>query len=122
MQITDSNNASLKILVDGQETKGLEVGVSGNVTDKWSMFGGYAYQEGEITKQQGSGANAILKGAELGQTPKHTLSLWNRYDFNNMLGAAIGVVSRSDMYAVSPTATQSTTLAGYTRLDAAVVA
>jgi catecholate siderophore receptor len=112
----------LTILVDGQETKGLELGVSGNVTDKWSMFGGYAYQEGEITKQQGSGANAILKGAELGQTPKHTLSLWNRYDFNNMWGAAIGVVSRSDMYAVSPTATQSTALAGYTRLDAAVFA
>jgi catecholate siderophore receptor len=122
VQITDSNNASLQILVDGQETKGLELGVSGNVTDKWSMFGGYAYQEGEITKQQGSGANAILKGAELGQTPKHTLSLWNRYDFNNMWGAAIGVVSRSDMYAVSPTATQSTALAGYTRLDAAVFA
>ena len=120
--ITDPNNNSLNILVDGQETKGLELGVSGNVTDQWSMFGGYAYQDGEITKQQGSGTNAILKGAELGQTPKHTFSLWNRYDFNEMWGAAIGVVSRSDMFAVSPTATQSTTLAGYTRLDAAVFA
>lgn len=122
VQITDPNNSTLQILVDGQETKGVELGVAGNITDKWSVFGGYAYQDGEITKQQGSGTSAILKGAELGQTPKHTFSLWNRYDFNDMWGAAIGVVSRSDMYAVSPTATQSTTLAGYTRLDAAVFA
>ncbi|PPC94340.1 MAG: TonB-dependent siderophore receptor [Methylotenera sp.] len=122
VQIQDPSNSTLQILVDGQETKGVELGVAGNITDKWSIFGGYAYQDGEITKQQGSGVNAILKGAELGQTPKHTFSLWNRYDFNEMWGAAIGLVSRSDMYAVSPTATQSTTLAGYTRLDAAVFA
>ncbi len=122
VQIQDPSNSTLQILVDGQETKGVELGLAGNITDKWSVFGGYAYQDGEITKQQGSGVNAILKGAELGQTPKHTFSLWNRYDFNEMWGAAIGLVSRSDMYAVSPTATQSTTLAGYTRLDAAVFA
>lgn len=122
VQIQDPNNSTLQILVDGQETKGVELGIAGKITDKWSVFGGYAYQDGEITKQQGSGSGAILKGAELGQTPKHTFSLWNRYDFNEMWGAALGVVSRSDMYAVSPTATQSTTLAGYTRLDAAIFA
>lgn len=108
------------ILVDGQETKGIELGVSGKITSQWSMFGGYAYQEGEITKQQGSGAGAILKGAELAQTPEHTFSLWNRYDFNDTWGAAIGVISRSDMYAQTPTATTSTILPGYTRYDAAI--
>jgi catecholate siderophore receptor len=122
VQIQDPNNAALQVLVDGQQTKGVELGVAGNITDKWSVFGGYAYQDGEIVKQQGSGISAILKGAELGQTPKHTFSLWNRYDFNDTWGAAIGVISRSDMFAVSPTATQSTTLAGYTRLDAALFA
>ncbi|MDP3086844.1 MAG: TonB-dependent siderophore receptor [Methylotenera sp.] len=122
VQIQDPNNASLQVLVDGQETKGVELGVAGNITDKWSVFGGYAFQDGEVTKQQGSGIGAILKGAELGQTPKHTFSLWNRYNFNDTWGVAIGVISRSDMFAVSPTATQSTTLAGYTRLDAALFA
>jgi catecholate siderophore receptor len=39
-----------------------------------------------------------------------------------MWGAAIGVVSRSDMYAALPTTTTSTILPGYTRLDAAVYA
>jgi catecholate siderophore receptor len=118
--ITNPSNDTETILVDGQETKGFELGVAGKVTSKWSIFGGYAYQDGEITKQQGTGNGALLKGAELGQTPEHTFSLWNRYDFNEIWGAAIGVISRSDMYALTPTATTSTILPGYTRYDAAI--
>lgn len=110
-----SNN---QILIDGQETKGLELGVSGKLTEKWSIYGGYAYQDGEITKDQSKAK--ILSGAELGQTPKHTFSLWNRYDFNETWGAAIGVISRSEMYALTPTTSDSTILPGYTRLDAAI--
>lgn len=120
--ITDPNAPTQTILVDGQETKGLELGVTGKITSQWSMFGGYAYQDGEITEQSGTGTSAVLKGAELAQTPAHTFSLWNRYDFNETWGAAIGIISRSDMYAATPTATQSTTLAGYTRYDAAIYA
>ncbi|MEK9825580.1 MAG: TonB-dependent receptor, partial [Methylotenera sp.] len=116
--VTDPANAGQNILLDGQETKGLELGVTGKVTDKWSVFGGYAFQDAEITKDQ-IVAN-ISSGTTLAQTPRHTFSVWNRYDFNDTWGAAIGVVSRSDMYAATPTATGSTVLPGYTRLDAAV--
>lgn len=122
MAIPDPNNITQTILVDGQETKGFELGISGKITSQWSIFGGYAYQDGEITKQQGTGNSAILKGAELSQTPEHTFALWNRYDFNEMWGAAIGVISRSEMYAAVPTATTSTVLPGYTRYDAAIFA
>lgn len=117
--VNDPNIPGQSILVDGQETKGVELSIAGNITDKWSVFGGYAFQDGELTKDQSS---TILKGADLAQTPRHTFSLWNRYDFNDMWGAAIGVVSRSDMYAALPTTTTSTILPGYTRLDAAVFA
>lgn len=119
--ITDPNSATgNQILVDGQETKGVELGITGDITDKWSIFGGVAFQDGEITKQQGTGAGAILKGAELGQTPDRTLSLWNKYEINDMWAVALGVVSTSERYALSPTATQSTLLPGYTRYDAAI--
>ena len=118
--VIDPLNAAQTILVDGQQTKGLELGVTGNVTDKWSVFGGIALQDGEVTKQQGAGNGAILKGAELGQTPDQTLSLWNKYEINEMWAVALGIVSRSDMYALSPTASQSTLLPGYTRYDAAI--
>jgi catecholate siderophore receptor len=120
VQITDPNNPTQQILVDGQQTKGVELGITGNVTDNWSIFGGVAFQDGEITKQQGTGTGAILKGAELGQTPDRTLSLWNKYEINDMWAVALGIVSTSDRYALSPTATQSTLLPGYTRYDAAI--
>lgn len=120
VQVTDPNNANLQILVDGQETKGIELGITGDISDKWSIFGGVAFQHGEITKQQGSGANAILKGAELALTPDRTLSFWNKYEINDMWAVALGIVSTSDRYAQSPTASQSTLLPGYTRYDAAI--
>ena len=120
IQVTDPNNANLQILLDGQETKGIELGIAGEISNKWSIFGGVAFQDGKITKQQGSGASAILKGAELAQTPDSTLSLWNKYEINDMWAVALGIVSTSDRYAQSPTATQSTLLPGYTRYDAAI--
>ena len=129
--IADPSNPNGPILlIDGQETKGVELSIAGKVTSKWSVFGGYAYQDGEVSKNilafNANGTrnfgNDISKGAELGQTPKHTFSLWNRYDFNPTWGVALGVISRSDMYAVTPTASQSTILPGYTRLDAAIYA
>lgn len=117
---TDPTNNIQTVLIDGQETKGLELGVTGKVTNKWSVFGGYAFQDAEITKNQTVSGNAFLSGTQLGQTPRHTFSLWNRYDFNDTWGAAIGVISRSEMFALTPTTTASTILPGYTRLDAAV--
>ncbi|MDP3210534.1 TonB-dependent siderophore receptor [Methylotenera sp.] len=117
---TDPADNTRTILIDGQETKGIELSVSGNITDKWSIFGGYAYQDGEITKQQGAGATAILAGTALAQTPDHTFSLWNRYNINDTWGVALGVITRSDMYAQLPSSSVSTILPGYTRFDAAV--
>ena len=75
--VPDPNNPATSILVDAQRTKGLEVGLNGNLTPAWSMAGGYAYQDGEITRSISATAQA---GATLAQLPKHSLSLWNKYD------------------------------------------
>ncbi len=112
------SNPAEAILVSGTETKGYELSVAGKVTAQWSMFGGYAHQDAEVSEDQSNGA--IAKGTRVGQTPEHMLSLWNRYDFNESWGAALGVISRSAMYALTPTATSSTILPGFTRYDAAV--
>lgn len=122
VQATDPSNPALQILLDGQETTGLEIGLSGKVTDQWQVMGGFTLQDGEITKQQGSGAGAILAGSELALTPTRTFSLWNKYQINETWAVALGAVSRSEMYALSPTATASTILPGYTRYDAAIFA
>lgn len=127
--ITDPSDATRQILIDGQEAKGLELGVNGKLTQAWSVAGGYAYQNAEISKTvpNANAANVILAGTDVAQVPRHTFSLWNKYDFNEVWGAAIGIISRSDMYAQTPVVgggnvISSVTLPGYTRLDGAIFA
>ncbi|MFC6842097.1 TonB-dependent receptor [Xanthomonas theicola] len=73
--ITDPNNPAQSLLVDGQRADGLELGLSGNLTDAWQIMAGYAYQDSKVQTPGAQHGNA------LGQVPKHSFSLWNRYDF-----------------------------------------
>ena len=53
------------------------------------------------------------------ELPKHTFSLWNRYNIDPTWGVGLGVVNRSSMY----TSTDNTVrLPGFARVDAAVYA
>ncbi len=58
-------------------------------------------------------------GAILGQVPRHTFSLWNRLDITPWWGVALGVITRSNMFA---SVDNDVVLPGYTRLDAAMYA
>jgi catecholate siderophore receptor len=124
LAVTDPNNPTQSVVIDGQQTKGLELGVAGKVTSNWSVFGGYALQDAEITKDYttstSSSAPTILSGTRVGQTPRQTFSLWNKYQIDEIWSAAIGIVGRSEMYALTPTVHDSTILPGYTRIDGAI--
>ncbi len=112
--VADPSNPALSSLVDAQRTRGLELGINGNLTRSWSVAGGYAYQDGEITRSISATARA---GAELAQLPKHAISLWNKYDFTPRIAAALGVINRSDVF----TSTDNTVvLPRWVRVDAAV--
>ena len=112
--VPDPNDPAISILVDAQRTKGLEIGVNGYVTPAWSVAGGYAYQDGEITRSISATAQA---GAVLAQLPKHSISLWNKYDFTQRFAAALGVISRGDVF----TSTDNlVVLPNWTRVDTAV--
>lgn len=110
----DPNNPAISFLVNGQRTRGIELGVNGNITDDWRVFGGYAFQEGKITK---SISRDALAGATLAQVPEHTFTLWNRYDITQQWGVGLGSIYRSKMY----TSTDNlVTMPGFLRFDAAV--
>lgn len=111
---TDPNNSAVSFLVDGQRTRGIELGLNGNITDAWKVIGGYAYQNAEITKSLSASA---LAGATLAQVPEHTFSLWNRYDITQQWGVGLGSVYRSKMFAATD---NTVTLPGFLRFDAAV--
>jgi catecholate siderophore receptor len=109
--VTDPLDPTVSFLVDGQRTEGVEIGVSGRVTEAWSIQGGYAYQDGHLT----SGVPAPLTGLTLAQLPEHVASLWNRYDFTPAWGAGLGVIYQTEMFAA---ADNLVTLPGFTRVDA----
>jgi len=97
------------LLVDGQRTEGIELGISGRINESWSIQGGYAYQDGHLTEDLG--------GARLAQLPKHVATLWNRYDFTPAFGVGLGVIYQTDMFAAADNLVE---LPGFTRVDAGV--
>ena len=99
--------AGVSFLGKGTRVRGVEAGINGQITDAWNIIGAYAYQEGTLD----------TTGATLGELPKHTYSIWNRYDFTPWFGAAFGVIGRSKMFT---TTTNRVTLPAFARVDAAL--
>lgn len=101
------------VLTGAQRSKGLEVGLDGEITDKWHVLAGYAYQNAEITRT----TSAAPAGRDLPLVPKQSLSLWNKYQVTPMLGIGVGVVHQGDMFA---SISNAVTLPSFTRVDGAV--
>jgi catecholate siderophore receptor len=110
---TDPNDPTRIIQTGSQRTNGFEVGANGSITRSWRIAGGYAYQDAFIT----SATTAARLGAQVGQVPHHTLSLWNNYQVFRKLGLGLGILNRSDMWAAID---NTVSLPGYTRADGAV--
>lgn len=110
---TDPNDPTRIVQTGSQRTNGYELGLSGSITRKWRVAGGYAYQDAFIT----SATTAARAGAQVAQVPHHTFSLWNNYQVLRRLGAGVGILRRTDMFAAVD---NTVTLPGYTRADAAV--
>ena len=110
---TDPTNPANTILTGAQRSRGIELGIERSITSRWLISGGYALQKAEITKT----TTAAPAGREVPLVPRHSFSLWNRYDFNKTIGAGIGVIARSKSYA---TISNAVRLPGYARVDAAL--
>lgn len=110
---TDPNDPTRIVQTGSQRTSGFEAGVNGNLTRKWQIVGGYAYQNAFIT----STTTAAPKGAVVAMVPRHTFSLWNNYQVIRRLGFGLGLVNRDDMFAAID---NTVILPGYTRAEAAV--
>jgi catecholate siderophore receptor len=112
--VADPTDPAVSHLVDGQRTEGVELGVTGAVTSRWTVVGGYAYQEGEITR---SLSPTALAGARLAQLPRHSFSVWNKVELTRRLGAGVGVIHRGDSFTSTDNAV---VLPGFTRVDTAL--
>lgn len=95
-------------------TRGAELEISGYLTDKWQVFGGYAYMDSKILE---AGDNLALVGNSVDSVPVQTFSVWNKYQLTERWGFGLGVIHQGDWFA---SADNLVVVPEYTRVDAAV--
>jgi catecholate siderophore receptor len=101
-------------LVQTGETRahGLELEVSGRVTTRWEIRGGYAWQDVEIV----SATTAAQPGRKVALTPEHAFSLWSKFDVTPALGLGLGVIRQGESFAAVD---NQVVLPAFTRVDGA---
>lgn len=100
------------VLTGAQRSRGLELGLERSITHRWQVSAGYAWQDAEIIETTASAP----EGRDVPLVPRHSFSVWNRYDVTDRLGLGLGVVARSKSFA---SISNEVVLPGYARVDAA---
>lgn len=101
------------IQTGAQRSRGLELGVSGQVTDRWETVATLAVQSARITRQTA----AAPAGRKAPLTPAFTASVWNKFEATPRLAFGLGVIHQGEMFA---SISNAVTLPGFTRVDGAV--
>ncbi len=105
----DPDDASIVTTVAGSVTDGLELQLSGEVTDAWTVIAGYSYLDGTVD-------GGSLDGNVTRQTPEHMASIWNQYDVNERLSLALGVTHQGEYFVLED---NNVLVPDFTRVDVA---
>ncbi|MEO8617744.1 MAG: TonB-dependent siderophore receptor [Sphingomicrobium sp.] len=110
---SDPLNPGLTVLTGAQRSRGIELGLERSITARLQISAGYAWQQAEITRDTSSAA----KGTNVPLVPRHSASLWSKYQATPNLGLGLGIIARSKSDA---SLTNQVKLPGYSRVDAAI--
>jgi catecholate siderophore receptor len=108
----DPNDPTHTILTGAQRSRGIELGLTGQIRPNWRISAGYALQEAEIRRT----TTAAPAGRKVALVPHQQASLWTRYDFTRRFGAGLGIYAQSRSFA---SISNIVVLPGYARVDAA---
>lgn len=100
-------------LVGTLRSQGIELGINGNLTPRWSLFGGYTYLDARITDS--ADPNAI--GKRFANVPQHSLALLTSYALTDRLTFGVQGQYRSRIYGGTYDA-NTNSLPGYWKFDA----
>ena len=120
VRVADPANPGFFVKTGQLRSEGLEIGLQGDVTRYWQVFGGYSYLDARVQKPFGNTATVaaiVPAGNKLALTPEHTFSLWNKYDFGAGWAAGLGLIYQGSSFAAVD---NTVTLPSFTRADAAV--
>ncbi|HVF84304.1 MAG TPA: TonB-dependent siderophore receptor [Sphingomicrobium sp.] len=110
---TQARNSEDRIVLTGAtRTRGLELGLERSISNRWQVSAGYALQKAEVRRN----TTAAVAGAKVPLVPKHSASLWTKYQFTKPFALGLGLLARSKSYAAVD---NLVVLPGYTRVDGA---
>ena len=125
---TEKQNTRIQLdpqtYTNGGDSKvdGIELGLSGNITDKWAVSAGYTYLDSESTNPGPSCSRAgvctypnLAKGKQLPNVPKNSATLWTTYKVLPQVTLGAGAIA---MDKVNGNATNTKWVPGYVRYDA----
>jgi catecholate siderophore receptor len=104
------------------QIRGVDLEVTGKITDKWSVFGGLVLMKSEVTKSLVPSANPILfptnVGLPLANIANQSFSLLSKYQIDDRWEVGGQAVYRSKMYGGTLlAANQGTSLPSFWRFD-----
>ena len=125
---TEKQNTRIQLdaatYTNGGETQvdGLELGVNGQITNKWAVSAGYTYLDSE-TVNPGPSCNRQgvctpdnpAKGKQMQNVPKNSATLWTTYAVTPALTLGAGAVAMDKVYG---DAANTKWVPGYVRYDA----
>jgi catecholate siderophore receptor len=112
-RVANPDGSGTFLLSGKQRSRGIELGLERSISARWQVSAGYAWQKAEVT----SATTACASGdCEVPNVPRHSFSVWNRYDVSKSLGVGLGVIARTKSFA---SIGNSVRLPGYARVDAA---
>jgi len=103
--------------------RGIDLGVGGKLTDKWSVFGGLVLMQSEVTKSLAPSPNTVLfptnVGLKLANVAHQSFSLLTKYQLTDVWELGGQATYRSRVYGGTLlAANQGTSLPSYWRFDA----
>jgi catecholate siderophore receptor len=122
VKVADPKNPGFFVKSGQQRTEGVEIGLQGNVTSYWAVYGGYAHLNGRVLKPITSGTTATVAsitpaGNKIGLVPRNTFSLWNKFDIGSEWGAGLGMIYQSNYYT---SFNNRVKVPGFSRFDGAI--
>jgi len=80
------------VLAGNQVVDGFEIELTGRITDRWQVFGGYTYLDSALV----SGPAGVAVGQPIANAPQNTVASWTTYQlpwWNIQIGGGLNYVS-----------------------------
>ncbi|MGE0268911.1 MAG: TonB-dependent receptor [Candidatus Omnitrophota bacterium] len=91
----DPDDPADSLILDGeQRVRGIELGLSGHLTEDWQVFAGYTYLDSEVLESK----NPYEVGNDLSNTPAHSFNLWSTYQLTEKIEAGGGIQFVDERY------------------------